>query len=175
VSFPRQVAFVTDLYDVTEPGHAGIKTTDLKIVPDGNNFMFTQNPEMEEAVAIAEGLLAIAQEIARERGIPLRIITVPEFPEQFFELYSAGAWEPQVSEYDLFLPERALMEIAGKQGIPFLPMGQYMYADGMTTQEIRSLYLSDEMGGFTPEGHAYLAEAIHSCFYSGEANNLCPK
>ena len=174
VDFPRQVAIVTDKYDVTEPGHAGIKTTDLKIIPGGNNFIFMQTPEMEDAIVIANGLLATAQEIAREQGIPLRVVTIPEFPEQFFELYSAGAWEPMVGQYDLLLPERELVKIAEKHGIPILPMGQYMIADGLSAQEIQSLYLPAEIGGFTPDGHTYFAQAIHMCFYSTEPNSLCP-
>jgi hypothetical protein len=173
--FPRQVGFVTDMYDVTEPGHAGIKTTDLKVIPGGNDFMFTHNLEMEEATLIADGLLAKAQEIARDRGIPLRIVTVPEFPEQFFELYAGGTWEPQVGDYDLFLPERALVEIAEKHGIPILPMGQYMLADGLNSEQIRLLFLPGVSVGFTPEGHAYFAQAIHSCFYSAEESDLCPE
>lgn len=175
VDFPRQVGFVTDLYDVTEPGHAGIKTTDLKIIPGGNNFMFTQNPQMQEAIVIADGLLSTAQEIARDRGIPLLVVTVPAFPERFFELYASGEWEPQAGEYDLFLPERALEEVADRHGIPILAMGQYMLADGITAQEIQSLYLPGDAGGFTPEGHAYFAQAIHTCFYSAEANDLCSR
>ncbi len=42
INFPRLKGYVTDTYTITEPGHAGIKSTDLEVIPQGNNFMFMQ-------------------------------------------------------------------------------------------------------------------------------------
>lgn len=177
VDFPRIVGHVSASYTLTEPGHAGIKTTDLEIVPGGNNFMFVQggNEEVRKAVLVAEHLLTTAQEIAREKGIPFRVVTVPMFPEAFYESNSGGSWQPQVGDYDLFGPEKALVEVARKHGIPILPMGEYMLQDGLTVQEIRALYLPPQEGGFTPDGHAYFADAIYACFYSNTTDGRCSK
>jgi hypothetical protein len=177
VNFPRRVGFVTDMYAVTEPGHAGIKTTEVKTIPEGNNFMFLQgeNADMREAVAIADGILATAQEIALAKNIPLRIVTIPVFPEAFFNAYKTGQWEPQMGEYDLFLPEKALVEIAQKRSISILPLGQYMLEDGLSVEEIQVLYLSIDEGSFSSAGQAYVANAIYACFYSDDVNRLCSK
>lgn len=175
--FPRLLGHVSDYYTLTEPGHAGIKTTELKIISGGNNFMFTQggSKDTQEAIAIADSLLRKAQAIAIEKGISLRVVTIPAFPDEFFSSAAGGTWEPQVSGYDLLLPERALVEIAGKYGISILPMGQYMLDDELTADEIQTLYLPNAEAGFTPQGHAYFADAIFACFYSNVANDVCSK
>lgn len=175
--FPRLVGSVEDYYAITEPGHAGIKTTDLQIISNGNNFIFEEggNEGVKDAVAIANGILATAQEIASARGSTLRIVTIPVFPQAFYEAYEGDDWEPQVGEYDLFLPEQELTVVAQNLGIPILPMGQYMLDDGLSASEIKALYLSAGRPSFTPQGQKYFADAIYSCFYSDEANGLCSR
>ncbi len=175
--FSRVVGHVSASYTLTEPGHAGIKTTDLDVVSRGNNFMFTQggNDDMRESVLIADNLLKRAQEIALERGLTLRVVTIPMYPDVFYQSFEGGNWQPEVSGYDLFLPERALVAIAQENGISILPMGQYMFEDKLTVEQIRELYLSGNAGAFTPAGHMYFAEAIYSCFYSNAAGASCPK
>ena len=177
VDFPRNVGSVTDTYDVTEPGHAGIKATDLEIIPEGNNFLFKQGgtAEMRQAMVIVDSILGTAQEIARTKNITLRVVTIPMFPEAFYEASSTGTWEPQMGEYDLLLPEQALVEIARRHEIPILPMAQYMLEDQLTVEEIRMLYMSNSLGSFTPQGHDYLAEVIYLCFYSKETQHDCSK
>ena len=168
--FPRQVGSVADVYVLTEPGHSGIKSTNLETISGGNNFMFLQggDEERREAIAIADNLLKTAQQIASTKNITLRIVTVPTFPEEFYDAYQTGQWEPQLDGYDLFLPEKALMEIADKYGIPILPMGHYMYEDGLTVDEIKSLYMPGNETSFTAKGHSYFADALYSAFYTGQ-------
>ena len=175
VAFPRRVGSVTDTYDVTEPGHAGIKATDLEILSKGNNFLFKQGgtSEMRQAMMIVDSMLGTAQEIARTKNITLRVVTIPMFPEAFYEAFPTGTWESQIGEYDLLLPEQALVEIARRHDIPILPMAQYMLEDQLTMEEIRMLYMSNSLGSFTPQGHDYIAEAIYSCFYSIETQHDC--
>lgn len=175
--FPRIVGHVSDAYTLTEPGHAGIKATELEIISKGNNFMFVQsgNEDVRDALLIADSLLKNAQEIAHDKGITLRIVTIPMFPEEFYESFDGANWEPQFGEYDLFQPEQALVEIAEKYDISILPMGQYMLQDGLSVEEIRALYLPNREGGFTPDGHTYFADAIFSCFYSTAATGSCSK
>ena len=173
--FPRSVATVSDTYDVTEPGHGGIKTTDLALIPHGNNFMFEVggSEEAEQAIAVADSMFATAQEIARSNNVTLRIVTVPVFPDGFYTTYQGGSWTPQLGGYDLFLPEMALMEIAEKYDIPILPMGQYMLENGLTADEINALYLPNDQGSLTPEGHKYYAEAMYTCFFTDPTNSVC--
>ena len=175
VDFPRRVGSVTDTYDVTEPGHAGIKATDLEIISGGNNFLFKRGgtAEMRQAMVIADSILGTAREIARTKNITLRLVTIPMFPEAFYEASPTGTWEPQLGEYDLLLPEQAFVEIARRHDIPILPMAQYMLEDRLTVEEIRMLYMSNSLGSFTPQGHDYLAEAIYHCFYSKETQLDC--
>lgn len=174
-NFPRLVGSVTDTYDLTEPGHAGIKTTDLQIIPGGNNFMFVRggSEATKEAVAIADSMLKIAQEIAQANNITLRLVTVPAFPEEFNGSFNGEGWEPEIGEYDLFLPEKALIETARRYDISILPMGQYMLEDGLTVKEINVLFMSGEQGSLTPAGHEYYAKAIYSCFYEDGQNDFC--
>jgi hypothetical protein len=175
--FPRLVGRVSDYYTITEPGHAGIKTTEFDVVSNGNNFMFAQsgNEDMREAVTIADSLLRNAQEIALAKGVKLRVVTIPMFPDAFYDSFDGSTWEPQVGGYDLLLPEQALVETAEKYGISILPMGQYMLEDGLTVDQIRALYFSNEEAALTPEGHAYFADAMYACFYSNSANGICSK
>lgn len=176
-NFPRVVGSVEDYYAITEPGHAGIKTTDLEVISNGNNFMFMRggSADTRDAVVVADGILATAQEIARARGITLRVVTIPMFPEAFYSSFEGDNWEPQIGEYDLFLPEQELMAVAQNHGIPILPMGQYMLEDGLSSGEIKVLYLTNDQASLTAEGQKYFAEAIYSCFYSADANNVCPR
>ena len=175
VDFPRMVGFVTDTYDVTEPGHAGIKTTGTEVIPQGNNFIFAQGrrAESQEALLIFESILATAQEIALSKNIQIRLVTVPVFPRAFYDSYRSGSWKPQLGEYDLFLPERAIVDIATSHGIPVLPMGEYMLEDQLTVDEVRELYRPIEQGFFTQQGHGYYAEAIYTCFYSEPIHSAC--
>jgi hypothetical protein len=177
VDFSRLRGFVTDNYTLTEPGHAGIKSTDLETITQGNNFMFNQdgNDGRREALLIADSLLQTAQEITAAKDITLRVVTIPAFPETFYSTFHKDEWQPQIGEYDLFLPENALMEIASKHNIPILPMGQYILRDRLTVEEIRALYFYDNLGHFTPLGHEYFANAINACFYSDDSLDSCLK
>jgi hypothetical protein len=175
VDFPRLVGSVTGTYAVTEPGHAGIKTTGTQVIPNGNNFLFDidARDDRQEAFIIAENMLREAQNIASANNVTVRVVTVPLFPESFFKSFQAKDWGSQFGTYDLFLPEKELIEIANRYEIPILPMGQYMLEDGLSVEEINALYLSLGQGAFTPEGHRYFADAIFTCFYSEKLEPLC--
>jgi hypothetical protein len=167
--FTRLVGSVTSIYALNEPGHAGIKTTALEHIPQGNNFMFSDsNAEaFQEAVIIADSLLKTAHEITAANGVTLRIVTVPVFPEEFYTTYQENDWQARVGNHDLLKPEQALIDIAGKYDIPILPMGSFMLNDQLTVDQVRALYLSNGVGHFSPAGHEYFASAIKECFYSG--------
>lgn len=168
--FPRLVGGVSDTYAVTEAGHAGIKATDIKIVPNGNNFMFAEggDADRQDAIAFANSLLGNAQRIARENNITLRVVTVPMYPDAFYNTYQGNDWKPQVNGYDLFLPEQALVDIANEYEIPILPMGQYMLQDGLTVEQIQALYMPLGEGSLTPAGYKYYADAIYYALISDQ-------
>lgn len=177
LEFSRLVGFVDSSYAVTERDHAGIKTTNIKIIPEGNNFIFNKDnlEGRQEAMQIASSILESAQEIARANDIKLKLVTIPVFPDGFYSTYQTGDWEPLIGDYDLFSPEFGLIEIAKLHNIPILPMGQQMIADQLTVEGIKKLYFSNGQGHLTTEGHQYFAESIFSCFYSEEALNICVK
>lgn len=167
---PRLKGSVTDIYTINEGYHVGIKDTHVEKIPDGNNFMFKRgdNPARDASIAIVAGLLQQAQDIALANGVPFRIVTIPTFPKAFYNQASADNWEPELGDYDLFLPERALAEIAQQEDIPMVSMGQYMYEDGLGINEINELYYLDGQGHFTPKGHEYFANAVYSCFFADQ-------
>jgi hypothetical protein len=173
--FSRSKGYVTSNFALTEFGHAGIKSTDLVTITQGNNFIFsqTENEGRKEANQVARGILETAQEITRTNGIKLRLVTIPVFPEEFYAIYDAGDWKPEIGEYDLFLPEHTLIDIAEDLNIPILAMGNYMLSDQLTVGEVGNFYLSDGSGNFSPQGHEYFARAISKCFYEDIDNERC--
>ena len=168
LDFPRLKGYVTDRYTVTDLLHSGITATRLEKIPAGNNFMFSkeENDAAQKAVAIAASLLKLVQEFTTVKGYTLYVVTIPAFPKAFYTQYEANNWEPAIANYDLFLPERALNEMTQDESIPFLAMGQQMYEDELTVDEIKGLFYSDGQGHLTPAGHEYFAKTIFSCFFS---------
>lgn len=149
---------------------------DLVETPGWSNFLFEKDggEEAEEAHQITRLLLQRFYDYTRERDIQLRLVTIPVFPEAFYQTFDAGTWSPELGDYDLFLPEQMLLEFAQENGIPMLATGRTMLADQVTTKEIQAFYYSNGTGHLTPQGHAYLAGAINACFYAddhGEASD----
>jgi hypothetical protein len=177
IGLSRSVGKVTSNYGITETGHAGIKSTSIEIIPGGNNFIFDQSKseEASNALIIAGNMLETAQEIALANDINIRLVTIPVFPESFFNTYQSTDWQPQVSELELFFPEDALIEIADELQIQILPMGKQMIADRLTVEQIKSMYYSNGHGHFTPQGHEYFASSIFNCLFSDAETQLCLK
>jgi hypothetical protein len=175
IDFPRLRGSVTSTYAINEPGHAGIKSTEQQSISYGNNFIFKldDDQEKQDSIAIVNSLLATAQEFAIKNDITFRVVTIPVFPEAFFDQFQGDNWEPQMGGYDLFQPERILIEIAQSEGIPLLPMGHYMSTDKLNVEAIRSLHYSNGQGHFTPVGHEYYANAIYECFFADTENDRC--
>jgi hypothetical protein len=173
IDFSRIRGFVTDNYPLTEPGHAGIRATESEVISQGNNFIFKQNGTegASDAILIADSILETAQNTATSSDITLRIVTIPVFPEAFYTTHQAGSWDPQIGEYDLLLPEKALIEIARNHDIQILPMGHYMLEDQLTVEEVKALYSSNGLDHFTSQGHEYFANAIYTCFYMDAAHD----
>ena len=52
--------------------------------------------------------------------------------------------------------------------IPFLSMGQWLFEQELSVEEIQELYFGNGLGHFTSTGHAYFAEATFNCFYEAD-------
>jgi hypothetical protein len=172
---PRLTGSVSKDLALTEPGHVGIKATVVESIPDGNNFMFVKDGDENraESLAIARGMLETALAGATTNGTALRVVTIPAFPQEFYTAFQDGSWDSEIGDYDLFAPERALVEMTQEIGIPLLPMGEYMAASGVTAAEIQQFFYADGQGRLTPEGHAFFADALYNCFYADEIDAAC--
>jgi hypothetical protein len=47
-----------------------------------------------------------------------------------------------------------------------------MKTTGLSTEQVRALYLMDGTGHFSPAGHAFFADALYKCFYETTAECL---
>ena len=152
--------FSTNLDSATEAQPFGAST-----------FMFNKdsNDEAEHALEIATGLIAAYHAVLQDNDMTMRIVTIPAFPRRFYEQYQGTAWSSDIGDYDLLLPEQALIDFADENGIDLLPMGAYMKTAGLSVDGIQGLYFKDGTGHFSPEGHEFFANAIYACFYSDDA------
>jgi hypothetical protein len=170
---PRLKGSISDKYAITEPSHSGVTAISLQILPGSNDFMFEKegNVAADESISVAASLLKLGPKYEPIHGFNFRLVTIPKFPASFYSGFQSGSWEPDMGDYDLFLPEKALGEIAQNESITMLPMGQHMMEDELTVDEIRSLYYLDGLGHLTPAGHEYFAKAIYSCFFAPSEDN----
>ena len=127
-----------------------------------NGFVFNEETN-EEATLIATSLINMANEQLKRYGMATKLVTIPEFTEEF---YAQDSWNTRFGDSDLLLPELQLRIAAQQYGIPFLGLGTYMASRGMSPAEIQTLYYDNGLGHFTPQGHAFAAEAVYDCFYA---------
>lgn len=126
--------------------------------------------EVLDATRMVMRLLAMARDVAISHGIAFRLVTIPHFPNAFYEPDGDDrSWTPDLGEYDLFLPERDLQAFSKAAHVPMLPMGEYMQKKGISIGEVRSLFFYEGLAHFTPAGHAFFAEALKSRFYASGA------
>lgn len=175
INFPRLRGFVTRTLALTEPGHAGIRTTDRVSIPNGNNFLFEKqmSDDARKSTAIASSILATAHGIAADHGIVMRVVTIPTFPQAFFSQFEGADWQADIGDFDLFLPEKELASDAASAGFDLVPMGRMMDEEGLGVSEIEKLYTVDGQGQLTPAGHRYFADAIYACFYAKSTDRPC--
>jgi hypothetical protein len=104
-----------------------------------------------------------------ERGIVVRLVTIPYFPQAFYADNAGGEWTAEWDRYDLLQPERHLAAASAESGIAFLGMGQYLLDSGRSAEEVRALYFANGSGHLTETGHALFAQALYDCFYNADA------
>lgn len=129
-------------------------------IPRANGFVFNERTN-EDALRIAAAHFNMANEQLGRDGIPMSLVVIPAFTAEFYE---QETWNTRFGDSDLLLPEIELRESARGLGIPFLGLGSYMEAQGMTPADVQDLYYGEGLGHFTPAGHAFAAEAIYQCF-----------
>ena len=133
-----------------------------------NGFVFNEQTN-EEALLIASSQINMAREQLGRYGIEIKLVTNPTFIEDF---YQQEEWNTIFGNSDLLLPERELRQSAAHYGVPFLGLGAYMQAQGLTPADLQKLYFEDGLGHFTPAGHEFVADALYQCFY---AKTLMPE
>ena len=127
-----------------------------------NGFMFDQDTD-DVAMLIAEGLIYRAQQQLARADAGISLVTIPVFTDAF---YAQETWNTQFGDSDLLMPEGEMRTFAENLEFPFLGLGTYMAAQGLTPQQVQKLYYEDGRGHFTPEGHALVAEAVYRCFFA---------
>lgn len=139
------------------------------------SFIFDTNPDdrAENAHAILDGQLRIFINFMQARDITVKLVTVPYFPEAFYE-QATDEWDGQFGDYDLLLPERRVRQFAEENGVSFLSLGDYLQAT-TPVDELRALFFNNGTGHLTEAGHALVAETLHACFYSESTVAGCVK
>ncbi len=132
------------------------------------SFIFASEPgaEATDSLALTAAQFRALQSYLAEKGITLRIVTIPFFPREFYAQNNTAGWDTTLGDYDLLAPERYLRDIALESGIPFLGMGEYMQTSDMTPEQIQSLFFQDGVGYLTEAGHQLFAETLYECFYN---------
>jgi len=151
--------------------HTIVESIVLEATPGRSNFLFAKagNADAQAAMAITTALLDTFHDFTRAQGIDFRIATIPVFPPAFYSEFDGTDWQPDIGEYDLFLPEAKLAAFATEEGIPFLATGQHMAHANLSVAQIRSFYYAKGLGHFTPAGHTYMAQIMYDCFYAPAA------
>src|SRR5207253_7565446 len=107
------------------------------------------------AVMFAE--LGRLNEMCDSYGITLRLVTIPCFPERFYETQRGCDWTMHIGDFDFLAPERRIAQFASEHGISHLELGSLMQAKKLDVEEIRALYLSHGIGHFSEAGHRFCA------------------
>ena len=128
----------------------------------GNDFLFNSEANDKE-MRIASAQINMAREQLKRAGTAMKLVTIPAFTEAF---YAQSSWNTQFGESDLLVPENELRATARNYGLPFLGLGTFMAAKGLTPAEVQAFYYDQGLGNFTPAGHAFAAEAVYQCFFA---------
>lgn len=132
------------------------------------SFMFEAagNPRFDADMTLATKQLLAFKEAVEASGATLRLVTIPYFPAKFYAENQGTDWTADLGDYDLFLPDQALQQFAAENNIPFVSLGQYMQASGLSVEEIQALFFENGSGHFTVAGHEFVANALNACFYA---------
>lgn len=153
----------------TIPMYAPNTASASEAMPFGaGSFAFEKvdNAQAAQNRAVTFALIQRYQAYLAERGVTLRLVTIPYFPAQFYAQFSGKSWPTEFGKFDMLKPERELAAFARENNIAFLPMGEYLRETGLSTEEVKALFYREGVGRLTPAGHAVFAQALYTCFYS---------
>jgi len=127
-----------------------------------SDFVFEDSPRdlSIKAFSLNRELLRKMADLTRDKGVRLRVVTVPFFPRAFFTAQSVADWDLRYEGYDYLSPERELANQCAAFGIDFLPMGETFRREGWTSERIEKLFFANGQGHFTPDGHQHYADVI---------------
>jgi hypothetical protein len=148
-------------------------TTDAPFGPATFAFKANGGPEAENAFGIATGLIEGYRAFLAKDGVTLRLVTVPAFPQAFYETGSAEPWTAEWGEYDLFAPDRALAAYAERAGVPYVSVGAALQAQGLSREQVRDLYTESGSGALNAAGHSFVSDVLFACFYA-PSDQECP-
>lgn len=169
VQLPLGVRRAREKRRIISESHAPTNSLDAQLEQLGlppEPFAVPPTPEVKEAMAVLKLLLDRAAEFAAQKGIQLRIMTVPFFPPDFYLQRGVG-WSAKMRGYDFLAPERTLSDWASQRHIAFLGLGELMRKQRLSTADIRALYFSDGSGHFNESGHRFAALAQETAFFDG--------
>ena len=129
-----------------------------------NSFLFYEETN-DESVAVALQQLREFLAYADEQGMPVRLVTIPAFSEEFYSQPAADDWLVEFGEANLLLPEEILREFAAENDVPFLGLGSYLAQSGLSTAEIQTLFFDNGQGLLQESGHELVAQAVYACFF----------
>lgn len=127
-------------------------------------FETDTNQRAEDSYTIALAQLSNFVAFMERQDINVRVVTIPFFPETFYETQSGNDWQSEFGGYDMLLPEERLATFAEENNVDFIATGSAMQS--MTVEAIQALYFNDGTGHLTPEGHQFLADLLYRCFYA---------
>lgn len=112
----------------------------------------------EKSILITEQLLLKCYKIAFENNIEFMVVTIPWFPNSFYDQSSAD-WVTKYDGFDLLLPEEELITWAQQNKVHFLAMGHYMKDKRLTPNQVKKIYLGGT-GHFSKFGHDYFGRVV---------------
>jgi hypothetical protein len=127
-------------------------------------FAVNPQPEVQLAMAVLLGQLRRCQDVCKQHGMLMRVVTVPAFPKAFYDSQHGSEWTMKIGNYDYLKPEREIADFARTNGIPCLAMGEYIHNRKLDVEEIRSMYFAG-VGHLTEKGHRFWAQAMFDTFY----------
>jgi hypothetical protein len=146
----------------SDPAAEGLNRVGLAY--DAFTFRQPADKLAQKAYRIVSLLMLKMHQYAQEKHINLIFVTIPHFPEFFYQTQHGNEWSMQYQNYDFLYPEKYLGEFADKHHIQFWKTGEWMHQAGLSVEEIQQLYFLNGCGHLTPKGHAffgkYLAERL---------------
>jgi hypothetical protein len=136
---------------------------------DPSLFTIPRSSGAQRALGILEAELLRCKEICDSHGMKMRLVIIPVFPRPFYETQHGTNWTLHIGNYDYLAPEQDLMDFAAANAIPVAPIGHAFKAQGLSVDEIHSLYLTDGVGHLSVKGHQRVADIVFSDFYAKPA------